>query len=147
MTEITIQKDACTGCGACVEVCAVGAIALIDGVASIEDQGRCTRCEACVEACPNGAIVAVETLPATTTPPAAEIVRAKPAPVALPTRAAKVLPVLGSALTLIGQEVLPRLAPRLWAFLRPRESGPGVARPAGGGRRFRRRERGRRGRS
>lgn len=144
MQEMTVQKDACTGCGACMAACPVEAIALIDGVASI-DQERCTRCGACVEACPNGAIVVVETLPATTPSPAAEIVQAKPAPVALSSRASRVLPVLGGALTLIGQEVLPRLAPRLWDFLRPREGQPGVARPAGGGRRFRRRER--RGRS
>jgi Fe-S-cluster-containing hydrogenase component 2 len=45
----------CTGCGACVEVCPVGAIALIDDKACIDEE-TCTGCEACVDACPEDAI-------------------------------------------------------------------------------------------
>ncbi len=145
MKEMTVQKGVCTGCGACISACPVGAIALVDSVASI-DPDRCTQCGACVEACPSGAIVAVETLPATIAPHAVEIVQARPAPVAPSSRAAKVLPVLGGALAFIGQEVLPRLAPRLGDFLKPQEGAAEVARPVGGGRRVRRRERTRQGR-
>ncbi|MGQ9458211.1 MAG: DUF362 domain-containing protein [Anaerolineae bacterium] len=140
MKEIAVQKDMCTGCGACVGVCPVGAIVLTNSVASIA-QDRCTGCGACVEACPNGALVAVETLPATVMPRSVGVVQTEAAPIALSSRAAKALPVLGGALTFLGQEVLPWLAPRLGDLLRLRERQPGAARPTGGGRRLRRRER------
>ena len=45
----------CTGCGACVDVCPVGAMALIDGKARVNEE-TCTGCEACVDACPEDAI-------------------------------------------------------------------------------------------
>ncbi|MBN1812123.1 MAG: 4Fe-4S binding protein [Anaerolineae bacterium] len=45
----------CTGCGTCVEMCPVGAIALIDDKACIDEE-TCTGCEACVDACPEDAI-------------------------------------------------------------------------------------------
>ena len=45
----------CTGCGACVEVCPVGAIALVDGKARVDEE-LCTGCGACVDACPESAI-------------------------------------------------------------------------------------------
>lgn len=140
MKEIVVQKDMCTGCGACASVCPVGAIILTNSVASIA-RDRCTGCGACVEACPNGALVAVETLPATRMPRSVEVVQTEAAPIALSSRAAKALPVLGSALTFLGQEVLPWLAPHLGDLLRPRERRSGAARPTGGGRRLRRRER------
>jgi Fe-S-cluster-containing hydrogenase component 2 len=52
---VWIDVARCTGCGACVEVCPVGAIALVDGKASVDEEA-CTGCEACVDACPEGAI-------------------------------------------------------------------------------------------
>lgn len=45
----------CTGCGACVEPCPVGAIALVDGQARVDEQA-CTGCGTCVDVCPEGAI-------------------------------------------------------------------------------------------
>jgi len=45
----------CTGCGACVELCPAGAIALVAGKARV-DEAVCTGCEACVSVCPEGAI-------------------------------------------------------------------------------------------
>ena len=51
-----VNQEMCTGCGACVEVCPVGAIALDDrGVAGI-DEDECIRCGKCHEACPEEAV-------------------------------------------------------------------------------------------
>jgi Fe-S-cluster-containing hydrogenase component 2 len=57
MERQTVWVDVarCTGCGACVEVCPVGAMSLVDGKASVDEEA-CTGCEACVDACPEGAI-------------------------------------------------------------------------------------------
>lgn len=147
MGEMTVQKEVCTGCGACVHACPVGAISLVDSVASI-DLGCCTRCGACVEACPSGAIVAVETLPVAPRPRVGEVVQTRAMPTILAPRASKVLPALGGALVFVAQEVLPRLVPRLWDALQPQGGGTVEGgRPAGRGWRLRRRERSRRGRS
>ncbi len=47
---VQIDKTKCTGCGSCVEVCPLEAIAVNDGVAEI-DAELCVECGACVDAC------------------------------------------------------------------------------------------------
>ncbi len=49
----TVSSD-CISCGACVDTCPVGAIAL-EGQAVV-DAGTCIDCGACEGACPVGAI-------------------------------------------------------------------------------------------
>ena len=44
-------RTACVACGRCVKQCPSEAIAVVDGVAQI-DETKCTRCGACVPACP-----------------------------------------------------------------------------------------------
>lgn len=51
-----VDGDTCVGCGACVETCPVGAIAL-DGTAAV-DADSCIDCGACEGSCPTGAIQA-----------------------------------------------------------------------------------------
>jgi Fe-S-cluster-containing hydrogenase component 2 len=53
--KVWIDVARCTGCGACVEVCPVGAIALADGKACVNEE-TCIGCEACIGACPESAI-------------------------------------------------------------------------------------------
>jgi NAD-dependent dihydropyrimidine dehydrogenase PreA subunit len=57
MERQTVWVDValCTGCGTCVDVCPVGAMALIEGKARVDEE-TCTGCEACVRACSEGAI-------------------------------------------------------------------------------------------
>jgi Fe-S-cluster-containing hydrogenase component 2 len=52
---VWVDVAACTGCGACIDVCPAGAIALVDGGARI-DETACERCGACIEVCPSGAL-------------------------------------------------------------------------------------------
>jgi len=48
------RRDRCTACGACIEACEQGAIAL-EGGRPVHDPARCVLCGACVEVCPSGA--------------------------------------------------------------------------------------------
>lgn len=54
MALLIIDQDACTGCGACVEVCPFAALSLVEGLAVVND--NCTACGACVPECPVGAL-------------------------------------------------------------------------------------------
>ena len=49
-----VDKNLCTGCGACVDTCPVEAISLNE-VAEV-DAGTCVDCGACVDECPVEAI-------------------------------------------------------------------------------------------
>lgn len=48
-------SNGCLGYGSCVNVCAFGAISIVDGVAVI-DKEKCTSCGKCIEECPKHVI-------------------------------------------------------------------------------------------
>ncbi|MBQ9371393.1 MAG: 4Fe-4S binding protein [Thermoguttaceae bacterium] len=50
----TVDKDACVGCGACVDTCPCSCIEIKDDKACVGDD--CASCGACADACPAGAI-------------------------------------------------------------------------------------------
>lgn len=50
-----VDKNSCTGCGACVDTCPVEAISMQDGKAQV-DADTCVDCGACVGECPVEAI-------------------------------------------------------------------------------------------
>lgn len=53
--EIKVNKEKCTGCRICVDVCPVGAISIdSNGKAQIDE--RCTFCRLCIKECPENAI-------------------------------------------------------------------------------------------
>jgi NAD-dependent dihydropyrimidine dehydrogenase PreA subunit len=51
---VKVDKEKCTGCSVCVEVCPVNAIKIKKDKAAISDE--CVECGACVNQCPNEAI-------------------------------------------------------------------------------------------
>jgi len=56
--SVSIDSEKCEGCGICVPLCAVKAISILNGKASIDLDG-CTECLQCINECPNGAIIQV----------------------------------------------------------------------------------------
>jgi MinD superfamily P-loop ATPase len=51
-----IDPEKCSGCGLCVEICACGALHLVDGVVTIDETDDCGWCLQCDLVCPTGAI-------------------------------------------------------------------------------------------
>jgi ferredoxin len=52
---VKIDKETCIGCGACVDVCPVNALSMVDGKAEC-DESACIDCGACIATCPVQAI-------------------------------------------------------------------------------------------
>lgn len=110
---IYIDRDRCTGCGRCVEVCPADVIRIVAGKA-MGSPDECRECEACMDVCPEGAIMsvrepvsedqAVAVRPRTAQPQVhvdAQTVTAR--------GSARLLPWLGAAAAFVGREVVPRV--------------------------------------
>ena len=53
---VTVDKDTCIGCGACVGVCPVAALALDENGKSGCDEDTCISCFSCIPVCTVSAI-------------------------------------------------------------------------------------------
>jgi NAD-dependent dihydropyrimidine dehydrogenase PreA subunit len=53
-----VDENKCLGCGACVEKCPNGAMALDNDGFAVIDKEKCTGCLKCAKVCPNEAISA-----------------------------------------------------------------------------------------
>ncbi len=53
---IKIDRELCTGCGQCVLDCAEGAIAIVDGKATVIADSYCDGLGACLQGCPESAL-------------------------------------------------------------------------------------------
>ena len=51
---VKVDKEKCTGCAGCVDICPVGAIKIENGKAVIDES--CVDCGACIAQCPLQAI-------------------------------------------------------------------------------------------
>lgn len=56
---ISIDRQACNGCGLCLEICPTGALRLVDDLIQVENN-LCDECYACVDVCPQEALVPSE---------------------------------------------------------------------------------------
>jgi len=50
-----VDKEKCTGCETCVDICPAAAIEM-DGSTAVVDADLCVDCESCVDECPSEAI-------------------------------------------------------------------------------------------
>jgi len=143
---ISVDREECVGCGACVEVCPVGAISLLEGKAQVNG-ALCTDCGACLQVCSTGALSRVgepvrvrEAMPA-------PVIQVRPVPLGsagppAPAPKSGVWPFVGATLAFLGQRVAPRLATYFLDALGKR-AGLVSGKGAGKGRRLRFRRRGR----
>lgn len=57
---IEINEALCTGCGQCVLDCAEGAIAIVNGKATVVSDSYCDGLGACLSGCPTGALTIIQ---------------------------------------------------------------------------------------
>lgn len=116
---VYVKDEACTGCGACADICPSNALIFQNHRAFI-DRELCRGCELCVDACPVGAIVVGGMVPAT---PAVIQIPEMPVlvePEKQPGLRDMVLPAVSSLLLWTGRELGPRLADAALGYLNRR---------------------------
>jgi NAD-dependent dihydropyrimidine dehydrogenase PreA subunit len=56
VTTLKLDTNACTGCGACLEICPHAVYRLSGKKAVVVDKDACIECGACAKNCPSGAL-------------------------------------------------------------------------------------------
>ena len=54
-----VDEDKCVGCGACIALCPVNVLDLVDRMIVVNEE-KCTHCELCIPSCPVFALDIVE---------------------------------------------------------------------------------------
>ena len=60
MIMVEVDKDKCTGCEECINICPQEVVDLVDGKSEPTRADECVDCQSCVEACPESAITVNE---------------------------------------------------------------------------------------
>ena len=60
MIMVEVDKDKCTGCEECINICPQEVFDLVDGKSEPTRADECVDCQSCVEACPEGAVTVNE---------------------------------------------------------------------------------------
>ena len=60
MARPIIDKNECSACGSCVDVCPNGVLDIINDHATVVDEDSCVACGECMEECPMGAITDID---------------------------------------------------------------------------------------
>ncbi|WP_243372457.1 mercury methylation ferredoxin HgcB [Geotalea sp. SG265] len=55
VTTLKLERELCSGCGRCVEVCPHQVFSLTDGISAVANLDACMECGACARNCPAGA--------------------------------------------------------------------------------------------
>ena len=58
-----VTRENCVACGCCGQVCPLGAIAVVKGIAAQVDGERCVGCGKCARECP-GTVIEIREVPA-----------------------------------------------------------------------------------
>lgn len=113
---VFIDSSRCDGCGACLDICPVGAISLCDNRAFIEEN-LCEGCALCQSACPQNAILSADMVKPVAGDETALVPVSHPVQVVttqtrtdVPRLQDLVLPAISSVLIWTGREIVPRLA-------------------------------------
>mgnify|MGYP006283569563 CR=1 FL=1 len=56
MPKPTVNKDKCTGCGSCADICPTEVFEISEGKAKVAKPDECIGCRACEVQCPENAI-------------------------------------------------------------------------------------------
>ena len=56
VVTLALDRQACTGCGQCIEVCTHGVLAIDGKKARVVDRDGCMECGACANNCPVAAV-------------------------------------------------------------------------------------------
>lgn len=56
VVTLEVDRDRCTGCGMCLEVCPHAVLAMDDRRVRIRNRDACMECGACARNCPVGAV-------------------------------------------------------------------------------------------